>query len=208
MTDAELDRIRDLLRPVLGNEPCPECSDGRWLNGRDGICRTCLNASSLDVVDGISVEDAVRRVIEMVQHMPTNQDLLDAAVDAQSRTDKYAKMMLELEAERDAARAAVAREHTYAGELEGCLQSIATAVTGSPDTSGIVVRVEKLLAERDAARAAVAEMRERAAVAAEDQAWSGMDKLAMHRMRNITCRDIAAAIRAMPLPPSNEEPKR
>lgn len=59
-------------------------------------------------VDGLSVEDAVRRVVEMVQHMPTNQDLLDAAVDAQSRTDKYAKMMLELEAERDAARAAVA----------------------------------------------------------------------------------------------------
>lgn len=59
-------------------------------------------------VDGLSVEDAVRRVVEMVQHMPTNQDLLDAAVDAQSRTDKYAKIMRELEAERDAARAAVA----------------------------------------------------------------------------------------------------
>jgi hypothetical protein len=43
----------------------------------------------------------------------------------------------------------------YAGELEGCLQSIATAVTGNPETSGIVVRVEELVAERDALRKSV-----------------------------------------------------
>jgi len=124
MTDAEqLARIRDTLRPVLGTESCPECAGigkiiytgcgqvpclacgGKYVDQGDGILR---GTGTRDVMDGISVEDAVRRVIEMVQHMPTNQDLLDAAVDAQSRTDKYAKMMLELEAERDAARAAVA----------------------------------------------------------------------------------------------------
>jgi len=134
--DEQLERIRDILRPVLGAEPRP-----RFVKGDPGnlcdfchayqrsqvdafapvvhyvrknyYCEKCLphdwqsQTGTRDVVDGLSVEDAVRRVVEMVQHMPTNQDLLDAAVDAQARTDKYAKMMLKLVAERDAARAAV-----------------------------------------------------------------------------------------------------
>ncbi len=68
MTDTEqLARIRDLLRPVLGTEPCPECGGsgtGTFETPRGRVpCSACRGQGTRDVVDGLSVEDAVRRVV-------------------------------------------------------------------------------------------------------------------------------------------------
>ena len=162
------------------------------------LTRICDLLRPVVDVDGLSVEDAVRKCrVVWLDEVRTLNDNLTQAIDSNMIAAR----------ERDAALAAVARERTYAGELEGCLQSIATAVTGSPDTSGIVVRVEKLVAERDAARAAVAEMRERAAKEADLR--GGMTQGDDYDRGWVRCAlRVAAAIRALPLPPSNEESKR
>jgi len=63
-------------------------------------------------------------------------DLLDAIAEEHST----------LRAERDAALTAKRQADTYAADIEGCLESIAQAVTGDSDTAGIVSKVEALVA--------------------------------------------------------------
>lgn len=104
--ETERDRLRDLLRPVLGDEACPSCDgDATFDAGRNLPrinCSVCRGNGRCDRIDGMSLIEAAEFAVGVYA----------AAVTAASQVPALNAENVSLRAERDAAveRAAAMRE--------------------------------------------------------------------------------------------------
>lgn len=186
----ELAGVREVVRPVLGKEPCPECDSIGCHRTEPNPCSHCVNGTR-DVIDGLTLERAVERVVKELQ---TKAAFFDADHQvtltgwSQAR-DLWHKERSGLITERDTARAAVE-------ELQA-------------DNERMEIMGREVTHKLEAARAAVETMRERAAKVAElwiNKHWFGVSMAVHSDPKSKAAELIAAAIRALPLEPDVKEP--
>lgn len=129
--------IPEPTHPATLGKPCPGGG-------------TCCNRSEFD------------RALYPCSQVDQLRALLAAERRRAEAAEEHAVMAALLAEEQIAARKDVekklAQERTYANDLDGCLQSIAMEVTGSPETAGIVCKIEELVKSRAAADKRVSEL--------------------------------------------------